>query len=112
MRSICNRHDNTIVCDECEKAVLERLEKAEARVKELEGELTEERVVCLCGCDQHEHESYGEDGECCGKDGHVCLRVAMAVAIVYAQTKARVAELEAELANRAGCINEAAKVEP
>ena len=54
MRSICNRHDNTIVCDECEKAVLERLEKAEARV----------------------------------------------------------AKLEAELANRAGCINEAAKVEP
>lgn len=82
MRSICNRHDNTIVCDECESAVLGRLEKAEARVKELESD-------ALPQADALQHYSTRTN-----------------------RAEARVAELEAELANRAGCINEAAKVEP
>lgn len=49
------------------------------RVPELESLLRECNAVCLCGCPDSEHESYGEDGESCGHDDHECIRVAPAV---------------------------------
>jgi len=49
------------------------------RVPELESLLRECNAVCLCGCPESEHESYGEDGESCGDEKHECIRVAPAV---------------------------------
>ena len=49
------------------------------RIGELEALLRECNAVCLCGCPDEEHESYGEDGESCGHDDHECIRVAPAV---------------------------------
>jgi len=49
------------------------------RIAELESLLRECNAVCLCGCPESEHESYGEDGESCGHDDHECIRVAPAV---------------------------------
>lgn len=45
----------------------------------LESLLRECNAVCLCGCPDAEHESYGADGESCGNDEHECIRVAPAV---------------------------------
>ena len=50
-----------------------------ARIVELESLLRECNAVCLCGCPESEHESYGEDGESCADEGHECIRVAPAV---------------------------------
>lgn len=52
---------------------------AGAEVARLTDLLRECNAVCLCGCPESEHESYGEDGESCGHDDHECLRVAPAV---------------------------------
>lgn len=49
------------------------------RIAELESLLRECNAVCLCGCPESEHESYGEDGESCADEGHECIRVAPAV---------------------------------
>lgn len=49
------------------------------RIAELESLLRECNAVCLCGCPESEHESYGEDGESCGDEKHECIRVAPAV---------------------------------
>lgn len=49
------------------------------RIAELESLLRECNAVCLCGCPETEHESYGEDGESCADEGHECIRVAPAV---------------------------------
>lgn len=65
-----------------------------AEVARLTGLLEECNAVCLCGCPAGEHESYGEDGESCGKDDHECLRVAPAVSA--AMEKERAARREAE----------------
>ena len=56
-----------------------RLTAAEGRVSELESLFRECNAVCLCGCPDSEHESYDEDGESCGDEEHVCIRVAPAV---------------------------------
>lgn len=45
----------------------------------LRAELDLERAVCLCGCANSDHESYGEDGEACEHEDHECLRVCPAV---------------------------------
>lgn len=52
---------------------------AGAEVARLTALLRECNAVCLCGCPESEHESYGEDGESCGHDDHECIRVAPAV---------------------------------
>ena len=49
------------------------------RIAELESLLRECNAVCLCGCPDSEHESYGEDGESCADEEHECIRVAPAV---------------------------------
>ena len=49
------------------------------RIAEFESLLRECNAVCLCGCPDAEHESYGEDGESCGDEEHECVRVAPAV---------------------------------
>ena len=56
-----------------------RAEEAEASLAEREEALRECNAVCLCGCPESEHESYGEDGESCADESHECLRVAPAV---------------------------------
>lgn len=55
------------------------LVRGENEIVRLRGLLHECNAVCLCGCPASEHESYGEDGESCGVEGHECLRVAPAV---------------------------------
>lgn len=50
-----------------------------AEVARLTALLRECNAVCLCGCPESEHESYGEDGESCADEGHECIRVAPAV---------------------------------
>lgn len=50
-----------------------------SRIDELTVLLRECNAVCLCGCPESEHESYGEDGESCGDEKHECIRVAPAV---------------------------------
>lgn len=50
-----------------------------SRIDELTVLLRESNAVCLCGCPESEHESYGEDGESCADEGHECIRVAPAV---------------------------------
>lgn len=52
---------------------------AGAEVARLTALLRECNAVCLCGCPESEHESYGEDGESCADEGHECIRVAKAV---------------------------------
>lgn len=53
---------------------------AQAReIARLAALLSECNAVCLCGCPESEHESYGEDGESCADEGHECIRVAPAV---------------------------------
>ena len=54
------------------------------RIAELESLLRECNAVCLCGCPDSEHESYGEDGESCGDEEHECIRVPSAV-LAYVQ---------------------------
>lgn len=44
----------------------------------LEESLAESSEVCVCGCPPADHESYGEDGESCGKD-HECIRTCIAI---------------------------------
>lgn len=60
-------------------AELKRRHPGHDRIGELESLLRECNAVCLCGCPESEHESYGEDGESCGHDDHECLRVPKAV---------------------------------
>ena len=47
-----------------------RAEEAEASLAEREEALRECNAVCLCGCPESEHESYGEDGESCADESH------------------------------------------
>jgi hypothetical protein len=54
----------------------------------LEGGLALDNAICLCGCPSSEHESYGEDGESCGVDGHECIRVAPAVLEIVQRERA------------------------
>ena len=65
-----------------------RAEEAEASLAEREALLHECNAVCLCGCPESEHESYGEDGESCGHDDHECLRVPRSV-LAYVETLRR-----------------------
>ena len=65
-----------------------RAEEAEASLAEREALLHECNAVCLCGCPESEHESYGEDGESCGHDDHECLRVPKSV-LAYVETLRR-----------------------
>lgn len=60
-------------------AELKRRHPGHDRIGELEALLRECNAVCLCGCPDSEHESYGEDGESCGHDDHECIRVPKAV---------------------------------
>lgn len=78
---------------EVAKARLERLAAAEAEVKRLTERVEEDNAVCLCGCPPDAHESLGEDGESCGHDDHECLRVAPAVATLFASLRARAQRL-------------------
>ena len=64
------------------------LRGAEASLAEREALLHECNAVCLCGCPESEHESYGEDGESCGHDDHECLRVPKSV-LAYVETLRR-----------------------
>lgn len=60
-------------------------------------ELDIDRAVCLCSCPAGDHESYGEDGESCQDETHVCLRVAVAVREYVAAAEARESALRADL---------------
>lgn len=60
-----------------------------AEVERLRGLLAECNAVCLCGCPAEAHESYGEDGEACGK-GHDCMRVPRSVATSTAALRAAI----------------------
>lgn len=60
-------------------ATAEPAQPAGAEVARLTALLRECNAVCLCGCPESEHESYGEDGESCADEGHECIRVAPAV---------------------------------
>lgn len=62
-------------------------------------------AVCACGCDAAAHESYGEDGESCGRDDHDCYRTSKAAvmdlairreALVLAEGRAQKAEREVQ----------------
>lgn len=53
------------------------LREKDEEIARLTGELAGDRAVCLCGC--VEHENYGEDGESCENEDHVCIRVALGV---------------------------------
>ena len=61
---------------------------ASDEVARLTALLHECNAVCLCGCPESEHESYGEDGESCGHDDHECLRVPRSV-LAYVETLRR-----------------------
>ncbi len=58
-----------------------------------EAELAAERAVCLCGCPATEHENYGEDGEQCKHEDHVCLRVVRGVLEVVQEERQRHVEM-------------------
>lgn len=72
--------DEQLGCIDCNgKGTIEPAPPAGAEVAHLTAFLRECNAVCLCGCPESEHESYGEDGESCGHDDHECIRVAPAV---------------------------------
>lgn len=72
--------DEQLGCIDCNgKGTIEPAPPAGAEVARLTALLRECNAVCLCGCPDSEHESYGEDGESCGHDDHECIRVAPAV---------------------------------
>lgn len=67
-------------------------EAAQARIAELEAVVTD-LSVCACGCPISEHESYGEDGESCENETHICNRVFPAVAATLRELEAQAAVL-------------------
>lgn len=72
--------DEQLGCIDCNgKGTIEPAPPAGAEVARLTALLRECNAVCLCGCPESEHESYGEDGESCADEGHECIRVAPAV---------------------------------
>ena len=50
-----------------------------AEVERLKEVCKESNEVCACECPAADHESYGENGECCGVEGHECIRTSRAV---------------------------------
>jgi len=68
-----------------------RMNEAKARIAALEAEIGVDRAVCLCGC--AEHENYGEDGESCENERHVCIRVSRGVRSLYATLESQRDEL-------------------
>jgi len=58
------------------------------RITELEARVSEDNLVCLCGCPPEAHESLGEDGEQCDHEEHTCLRVAPAVRDLFVALRA------------------------
>ena len=50
-----------------------------AEVERLKEVCKESNEVCACECPASDHESYGENGECCGVEGHECIRTSRAV---------------------------------
>ncbi len=63
----------------------------------LRAELMTDRAVCICGCPNETHESYGEDGEACEHEDHECLRVPVAVRDMFVALRARVVELKVSM---------------
>jgi len=69
------------------------LVEARVEMKRLTEVCKESNSVCACGCPPGDHESYGEEGECCGVEGHECIRTSRAVLAML--TRLRPYEAEA-----------------
>jgi hypothetical protein len=61
-----------------------------------EKELAESNAVCVCGCPESAHESYGEDGDSCEDDTHECMRTSKAVYAIVHQLRERALQAEKE----------------
>ena len=79
-------------------------DEVRAEVERLTGELADERVVCLCGCPDAEHESRLDDGESCGHDDHDCIRVCPAALDVAQRLRTT---LESETLRAQGLLKQA-----
>jgi hypothetical protein len=69
--------------------------ESEREAAALRERLNADNAVCLCGCPDGDHESYGEDGESCANEDHQCLRVAVGVQQVFAALRERLALADA-----------------
>jgi len=70
---------------------------ARTTAKLLQEICNESNAVCACGCPADEHESYEEDGECCGYEDHECVRTSQAVLGMLQRLRAEVERLTARL---------------
>jgi hypothetical protein len=72
--AVCQREDYRAHFEACDKQRLDLLAVCH-----------ESNAVCVCGCPDKDHESYGEEGEACQNEMHECIRTSKAVyAIVHA----------------------------
>lgn len=60
----------------------------------LRAQLAEASAVCACGCADADHESYGDDGQSCGQDGHDCYRVSPAALAELMKLRAQLAAVQ------------------
>ncbi len=115
-----NRGRETLI-DEVDRLVVEAIDQHDAAVAAerenatlqaerdiLRDVCNESNAVCVCGCLNGAHENYGEDGECCGVEGHECIRTCEAVAAKVATLQAQLvtaqeALKDAEVLRRQGC---------
>jgi hypothetical protein len=83
----------------CEHSVhvRERITELEDKVKELEERVDEDNAVCLCGCPASDHEQFGEDGEQCEHEDHVCQRVAPSVRDLFVEMRRERDEAQEQL---------------
>jgi hypothetical protein len=58
-----------------------------AELRQLREVCAESNAVCVCGCPDAEHEHVDEGGECCGVDGHECVRTSVTVLAMLEQMR-------------------------
>ena len=74
----------------------EVIKSLRAEVERLTEVCNESNSVCACGCPMSEHDSYEEDGICCGNEEHECIPTCDAILEMLQRLRAEVAHLGAE----------------
>ena len=100
-------------CPSADAEIKDLCERAQVRITQnvpvieqrdnAESVCRESNAVCVCGCEPKDHESLGEDGECCGHEDHECIRTSRSVAKIVADLRARVTELTKCPASASAC---------